>query len=79
MNGHINLHLYSRSYEENFDSTVGVLILMLPQLAEGGLRNLRKQVAYIVWLGMGRLRVRTKKKDVPISLIREICAKWGEV
>ena len=36
---------------------VRVVILMFPKLAEGGLRNSRKEVAYIVWLGMGRLRV----------------------
>jgi hypothetical protein len=40
---------------------VRVLILMFLKLAEGGSRNLRKEMAYIVWLGMGRLRVRTKK------------------
>jgi len=36
---------------------VRVVILMFSKLAEGGLRNLRKEVAYLVWLGMGRLRV----------------------
>ena len=39
---------------------VRVVILMFSNLAEGGLRNLRKEVAYIVWLGMGRMRVRTE-------------------
>ena len=34
---------------------------MFSKLAEGGLRNLRKEVAHIVWLGMGRLRVRNQE------------------
>ena len=46
---------------------VRVMILIFSKLAEGGSRNLRKEVAYIVWLGMGRLRVRTKK------LLRNLC------
>ena len=37
------------------------------QASRGGSKNLRKEVAYIVWLGMGKLRVRTKK------LLRNLC------
>jgi hypothetical protein len=47
---------------------VRVLILMFSKLVEGGSKNLRKEVAYIVWLGMGTLRVRTKK-----LLLRNLC------
>jgi len=34
---------------------VRVVIVMFSKLAEGGLINLRKEVAYIAWLGMGKL------------------------
>jgi len=46
---------------------VRVVILIFSNLAVGGLRNLRNVVAYIVWLGMGKLRVRTEK------LLRNLC------
>lgn len=39
------------------DDLVRVLILVSSKLAEGCLRNLRKDVAYIGWLGMENLQV----------------------